>query len=313
MLSLALIFTASVILTATYLQNTAQPISQAGDQAAQIATVIATTRAIPIAFASTTLQAHAAYVFDITDRRTLYSLNPDAQLPLASITKVPMALVVSEALSPDTHITIPEDTAPRGSYERLAKGDIWRVGDVIDFTLAASSNGGAEILADAANENLHTRYPQSPAENATLWRMNDLARELHLDKTYFLNVSGLDESATQSGAYGSARDMAALFAYAASTSPEVFAATTQPSFSLMSINGAKTIAINTDKALDAIPGIVMGKTGYTDLAGGNLAVVFEAARNHHRVVAVVLGSTEQGRFADMKKLVAATTKTISPL
>lgn len=303
-LSLALIFAASVLLTTTYLQNTVKPTSQAGDQAAQIATAVAPTQATPIALASSTLQAHAAYVFDITDRRTLYSLNPDAQLPLASITKVPMALVVSEALAPDTHITIPADTAPKGSYERLAKGDVWRIGDVIDFTLAASSNGGAEILADAANEKLHARYPQSPRDKATLWRMNDLAKQLHLDKTYFLNVSGLDESTTQSGAYGSARDMAALFAYAASTSPEVFAATTQPSFSLMSINGAKTIAINTDKALDAIPGIIMGKTGYTDLAGGNLAVVFNAAPGH-LIVAVVLGSTEQGRFEDMKKLIAA--------
>lgn len=307
MFSLGLIFVASAVLTATYLQQNTHSL-QANVPVAETATAAVPTRIIPDSFASTTLKAHAAYVIDLTDNHALYALNPDSQLPLASITKVPMALAVSEVLTPDTHITIPYDTAPEGNAERLAQGDIWRVGDVIDFTLAASSNGGAEILANAANAALHARYPHSPAESATLWRMNDLAHQLGLSKTYYLNVSGLDESTTQSGAYGSARDVATLFSYAASTSPDVFAATTHPSFTLLSINGAKALAINTDKALDAIPGIIMGKTGYTDLAGGNLAVVFNL--QGHQIVAVVLGSTEQGRFDDMKKLVAAAQKTL---
>ena len=49
----------------------------------------------------------------------------------------------------------------------------------------------------------------------------------------------------------------------------------------------------------------MGKTGYTDLAGGNLAVVFDVAPSHP-VVAIVMHSTEDGRFADMKAIVADT-------
>lgn len=310
MFSLALIFLASVVATTTYLQGTATPAQAAVAQTAQAAAVSLPVQVEPVAFASTTLQADAAYVLDIKSNQILYSLNADAQLPLASITKVPMALVVSEVLTPDMHIVIPRDTEPAGSPERLARGDTWRAGDVIDLTLAASSNKGAEILAEIADESLRSRHPEAPVGTATLWRMNDLAKQLGLAKTYFLNVSGLDESATQSGAYGSARDVAVLFAYAAEKSPEVFIATTQPSFSLMSVNGAKARAVNTDRALDAIPGIIMGKTGYTDLAGGNLAVVFEPIPGHP-VVAVVLGSTEQGRFEDMKKLVAATRKTIS--
>ena len=309
LLSLGLIFAASAIVTTTYLQNTGLS-HEATPPTAQAAILALPADDSSSVFASTTLDAQAAFVLDVSRHRVLYTLNPDVQLPLASITKVPMALVVSEVLRPDTHLTIPLDTAPKGSLERLAKDDIWRISDVIDFTLAASSNAGATILADAADDGLHAQYPLAPRGGATLWRMNDLARELGLTKTYFLNVSGLDESTTQSGAYGSARDVATLFAYAASTSPEIFAATTQPSFSLLSINGARTIAINTDKVLDAIPGIVMGKTGYTDLAGGNLAIVFNAAPGH-TIVAVVLGSTEQGRFTDMKKLIAGVSKTLS--
>ncbi len=309
MFSLALIFLASGVATLTYLENHTTVPAQAAAQTAQAAAASLPIPVDPAAFASTTLQADAAYVLDIKSNQILYSLNADAQLPLASITKVPMALVVSEVLTPDMRIVIPWDTAYPGSPERLSKGDTWRVGDVIDLTLAASSNDGAEILAQAANESLRAKYPLSSGNSAALWRMNDLAQQLGLSKTYFLNVSGLDESVTQSGAYGSAHDVAVLFAYAASTSPNLFIATTQPSFSLMSINGAKARAVNTDKALDAIPAIIMGKTGYTDLAGGNLAIVFEPTPGHP-VVAVVLGSTEQGRFDDMKKLVTATKATI---
>lgn len=256
------------------------------------------------AFNDVNLIARSAIVVDLRDMHTLYSMNADAQLPLASITKVPMALAVSEAFKPDDVITIPEDTSPPGSAEHLGKGEQWHVGDVIDFTLVASSNEGAEILADAADPILRAKYPQAEG-NATLWRMNDLARELGLTNTYFLDVTGLDVSETQAGAYGSARDVAALFAHAASTSLATFSQTTRNTIKISAVTGQHTVAYNTNEALPAISGLVMGKTGYTDLAGGNLAIVFDVGPAHP-IVAVVLGSTQEGRFADMEKLVSAT-------
>lgn len=255
------------------------------------------------AFASTSLIAKSAYVYDIASKKTLYSMDADETRPLASLTKVATVLAVTEVLSPDDSIVIPSDTAAPGSAERLAKGDTWKLQDVINFTLIASSNEGAEIMAAAANEKMHEKYPQSPASAATLWRMNNLAQQLGLFDMTFQNASGLDLSTTTSGAYGSARDVATLYAYAASTSPRIFAGTTKSAMSLTSMNGDSTSAYNTDVALGSIPGIIMGKTGFTDLAGGNLAVVFDVGPAHP-VVAVVLGSTETGRFEDMKKLVS---------
>ena len=263
-------------------------------------------------FSGLSLLAKAAIVIDIKTGKTLFELNPDVQLPLASLTKVPLALAVAEVLRNDDVVTIPYDTAPAGSAERLAQGEKWKVRDIIDFTLMASSNGGAEILAGAADGRLHELYPDSPEQDATLWRMNQLAGSLGLTRTYFLNASGLDISTTQSGAYGSARDMAHLFAYAASAQPSLFAGTARDGMVLTSVNGRDhTSAFNTNKAEGAIPGLVLGKTGFTDLAGGNLAVVFDVGLGEP-VVAVVLGSTYEGRFEDMQKLVAATRETIAP-
>ncbi|MFA7309302.1 MAG: serine hydrolase [Candidatus Paceibacterota bacterium] len=255
-------------------------------------------------FTDISIEAKSAIVVDLTTGKTLYELNPDAQLPLASLTKVPLILVVSSSLPADAVITIPYDTAPKGSAQRLAKGERWKVSDVINFTLIASSNEGAKILASAADAEVHAQYPASPLVGATLWRMNDLAKQLGLSHTYFLNVSGLDESLTQSGAYGSARDVEAIFAYAASTSYAVFAGTAKDGLLLTDEQGGTTSAFNTNEALGKIPGLIMGKTGFTDLAGGNLAVVFDIGLAHP-VVAVVLGSSHQGRFTDIQKLVTA--------
>lgn len=255
-------------------------------------------------FDGLTIEAKAAIVIDIRSGEVLYEKNADVQLPIASLTKVPLVLAVAEVLSPNTLITIPYYASGTGENGHLTKGEIWRVRDVIDFTLIASSNNGAEILADAANEALHERYPESPEHSAALWRMNTIAQELGLNHTYFLNVSGLDISQTQSGAFGSARDMATLYAYAVASEPSLFAATARDHVLLTAISGSAQSALNTNDAQGAIVGLIMGKTGITDLAGGNLAVVFDVGLAHP-VVAVVLGSSEQGRFTDTQKLVEA--------
>lgn len=256
------------------------------------------------ASSESSLTAKAAIVIDVTAQKTLYALNPDIQLPLASLAKVPLALAVIDALPPDAVISIPRDTAPKGSVERLAKGERWRVQDIIDFTLVSSSNEGADILAASADDSMRTKYPEAPEHTATIWRMNALAGQLGLNRTYFLNASGLDISPTLSGAYGSARDMAALFAYAAREHLPVFSKTAGNGIVLTSADGQSTArAFNTNEALGDIPGLVMGKTGITDLAGGNLAVVFDIDAGHP-VVAVVLGSTREGRFSDIRQLVS---------
>lgn len=254
-------------------------------------------------FADVTLQAKAAVVIDIQSGRTLYEKNADAQLPLASLTKVALALAVAEALPSDSVVTIPYDAEGSSSIQRLKKGEVWRVQDIIDFTLVESSNAGAEILAGVADQTIHSRFPESPEKEATLWRMNTLVQDLGLIRTYFLNVSGLDLSSTQAGAYGSAREMAALFAYAAAADPSLFAGTARSNMLLTSVSGEHVAAAaNTNSAQGAIPGLILGKTGITDLAGGNLAVVFDIGFARP-VVAVVLSSTREGRFHDIGQLV----------
>ncbi|MDB5188140.1 MAG: serine-type D-Ala-D-Ala carboxypeptidase D-alanyl-D-alanine carboxypeptidase [Candidatus Kaiserbacteria bacterium] len=251
------------------------------------------------------LLARSIYVYDTETGQALYARNPDTPLPLASITKVATALSVMEVLSPDTIVTIPRYLAAPSSPEHLNKGEIWTIRDVLTFTLVTSSNDGASYLAETADPYLHAKYPESPATSTTIWAMNMLAKRLGMTSTVFYNPHGLDIDATHAGSYGSARDVAKMFVYAASTSRNLFAGTAEDSLSLTSVDGTHITIHNTDQALGAIPGVIMGKTGLTDLAGGNLAVVFDLGPGTTPIVAVVLGSTESGRFDDMKKILSA--------
>ncbi len=252
-------------------------------------------------FEKISIAAKAAVVIDLTTGETLYEKNADAQLPLASLTKVPLAVVVAESMPRNISVTIPKDTGWNSRAQQLHAGEVIKLQDLIDYTLIASSNEGAEMLGELAEESVYKKYPQAPMGGATLWRMNNLVSELGLSHTYFLNESGLDESATQSGSYGSARDVATIFGYAASNYPDTFARTTENGRLVYTDSGAAAVT-NTNEVLGDIPGLIMGKTGTTDLAGGNLAVVFDIGLAHP-VAAVVMGSTEHARFSDMKILV----------
>ena len=298
---LVLLFFASTILTIVYLGS----ISVVPEtQAAAVA-------AVPQDFfAELAIEGKAAYVADLTTHAALYAKYADVQLPLASLAKVILVLVVTEVLEPESTITIPIHTPPDGGIKRFPDGSTWLAQDIIDFTLINSSNEGAEILADATEPRLRAKYPDAGEGSAVLWRMNALARELELTHTYFLNASGLDISATQAGAYGSARDTAKLFTYANEANPRTFEGTAREGRRLVSLEGDRATARNTDKSLGEIPGLIMGKTGTTDLAGGNLAVIFDIGLAHP-IVAVVLGSGDAERYSDMLAIIKAVQKTIA--
>lgn len=260
-------------------------------------------------FKEISLAATSAYVYDVRRDSELFAKNGSAQLPLASLTKVMLVLAAAEVLPLDSTVTISREAVEKGGGG-LTWGEEWKVRDLIDFTLITSSNTGAEALSEAAQPLLAAKYPEGSQANATIWRMNALAQQLGMNETYFLNSTGLDESPTQAGAQGSSRDIATLFAYALRTNPELFSGTTHTDIALGPVNFPERSAHNTNNALADITGLLMGKTGTTDLAGGNLAIAFLGGEERP-IVVVVLGSTPEGRFDDIKELVTAARAAVS--
>lgn len=290
---------ATVALAISYIPTREEPQAQAA--------AVAAPEEISL-FKDIEIGGRAGYVYDVTAQKELYSKSAHVQLPLASITKVVLMLAVSEVLAPEDLITISRTALERGEGG-LTWGEEWRMRDLLDYTLITSSNTGAEALAEAADARLRAKYADAPVGGAAVWRMNAIAQELGLSKTYFINASGLDESPTQAGALGSAHDIARLFEYSLQSKEALFSATTRSAVQLAPVNYLERLATNTNNALADIDGIRMGKTGTTDLAGGNLAIAFDA--EGHTFIVVVLGATPQGRFIDVMKLVETARKSVS--
>lgn len=247
-------------------------------------------------FASVRLTAKAAYVYDLRDKAVLYAKNEDGRMALASLTKVMTALVATE-MAPDADILITRAALSTEGDSGLIVGEKWKMRDLLDFALTSSSNDGMHAVALAFGE------------QAFVARMNLKADELGMKDTYFLNETGLDISSGQAGAYGSAKDMATLFAYVVDKHPGLLEATQEREITLSS-NIKSHTARNTDVLADVIPGLKASKTGFTDLAGGNLVIVFDPEIG--RPIAVsVLGSTEEGRFEDMRLLVSKALEKLS--
>jgi D-alanyl-D-alanine carboxypeptidase len=252
--------------------------------------------AAPDAYASVPLEAKAAIVYDLTNGQVLYSKNSDAQLPLASLTKLLTVYTALSVLGPDAIVTIPPEATLVDPPHSFEAGEQFTLIDLARITLTGSLNDGATALAAAASAQMHTTSPAL---------LGQTAAKLGLSATYALNGSGLDLSGSVSGGYGSPHDVAILAGALASEAPTIALATTGDTAQATSKAGKVHEVNNTNPGTAEAPRLLLSKTGYTDLAGGNLAIVFDAGIGHP-IAVVVLGSSELGRFADANVLIAAT-------
>lgn len=253
-----------------------------------------------------TLTAEAAYVWDVTRERALFAQNADAVLPLASITKLMTALLAYELVPDDTTVAVSYEDILQEGQSGLAPGERFTARDLADLALIASSNDAAFSLANAVGQELGDRDPTAQFVAA----MNIRADELGLGTLDFSNPTGLDRSAVEAGAYGSAREVSFLVEYILETYPNLLAATTETSDRIYNATGEYHEAANTNALIADIPNLLGSKTGYTDLAGGNLTVAFDAGFDRP-VIVTVLGSTRSARFADVATLVSATRAALS--
>src|SRR3989344_7227591 len=256
-------------------------------------------------FKKINLIGKSAIVFDIKNNKTLFELNADEVLPLASITKMLLAPVAFDILLPDTEILINKEFLEPEGDTGLLSDERWLLKDLVTFSLTVSSNDGARAIASVAGaKNLNTNdYELGRTHFVSL--MNKKAKEFGMVKTEIRNETGLDEDEEVSGAYSTAREVSLLFKKLLSQYPELVGESSTKEARFTSLNGIEHEIKNTNLVVDSIPGVMFSKTGFTDLAGGNLAILFDPSIGRPMII-VVLGSTIDGRFEDIQKLVNAT-------
>jgi D-alanyl-D-alanine carboxypeptidase len=241
------------------------------------------------------LSAKSAYVYDVRAKRALYSKDPDTVLPLASITKLMTALIAHELVATNKTVVVPKAAISQSGSSGLSEGERFTTAALSKYAVLASSNDAAYALAIAVGAVIDDKKNPNQTFVKT---MNIRATELGLPHLHFLNPTGLDISPTEAGAVGTAREISFLMEYIVNNYPEILTPTTVESARVYNTDGAYHDAENTNPIISKIPNLLGSKTGYTDLAGGNLTVAFDAGYNRPIIITVL---------ADVEKLVDAVT------
>jgi D-alanyl-D-alanine carboxypeptidase (penicillin-binding protein 5/6) len=242
------------------------------------------------------LGAEAWIVVDAASGDVLAAHNADQERPMASVTKLMTALVVRRYADLDERVRISEEAAEIGEAEvGLVAGEVWSVRDLLGAALIRSGNDAAYALAEHVGGSID-RFAEL---------MNDMADELGLEHSHFVNPHGLDTD----GHYTSARDLTIIAR--AVLKDDVLAQLTRTRFIRFkpAPTGEERISHNTNLLLGHYPGVVGMKTGYTGEAGRVLVSVLDA--EGQEFIAVVMGSEDH--FADTSALLDYITARFSVL
>ncbi len=133
------------------------------------------------------LKSSVALLIDQDTDEVLFAKNTDAVLPIASITKLMTALVVTEAHQPlDEVLVVSQDDVDteKGSRSRLIVGARLSRGEMLHLALMASENRAANALG--------RHYPGGI--DAFVGAMNAQARALGMNDTKYVEPTGLSSS-----------------------------------------------------------------------------------------------------------------------
>ncbi len=255
-------------------------------------------------FITPEVEASSYVVWDIKSGVVISEKNKDVTRPLASVTKIMSAVVARSLLPKDSQVTIRKEFLEEEGDSGLRDGEVFKLSDLLDLSLVVSSNDGARSIASVAGAfKLGTGdYELGRAE--FIKEMNEKAITLGLPSLSFTNETGLDNEDGTAGGYGNAIDVAKLFAYALKQYPDLLEVTGHTTDTVKSVQYVHELE-NTNSSLGEIPNIIASKTGFTAIAEGNLAIVFDAGFGRP-IAIVVLGSTSEGRFSDMVALASST-------
>ncbi len=258
-----------------------------------------TNTVLPSKFPSVVLEARAGYVWDVREQKILFSKNGTLVLPLASITKLMTALTAYREMPPDTIVTVNYSALQTSGESGLRQSERWELSELISLMLVISSNDGAAAIRET--------YESLNASTTFAEALNRTAEEIGLTDTTFVNETGLDVGFEKAGNMGSAQDVARLFEEVLILMPEILEMTGRDAGTFTSLDGATHRVSNTNMITDEIPWSLGSKTGFTDAAGGNLVISFDATIGRP-IIVVVLGSSREGRFNDAKRLLDAVFK-----
>jgi len=234
------------------------------------------------------LKSSVALVIDQDTHEVLFSKNDSAVLPIASLTKLMMGVIVSGAKLPmDEIIAVTQDDVDteKHSGSRLKVGTSLTRGELLHLALMSSENRAAHALGRT--------YPGGMATFVSL--MNAKAKLLGMNDTSYAEPTGLSPR-NQS----SARDLATLV-NAAHGDALLRELTTSPGYQVAV--GSRTLQYNNTNRLLKNPewDIGLQKTGYISEAGRCLVMQTKIAGR--KLIMVFLDSAGKlSRMGDAERV-----------
>ena len=230
-----------------------------------------------------------AILVSIDTGEVMYEKEADAQVPIASITKVMTLLLTLEAIeagkvSMQDIVPISEHAYNMGGSQIwLEPGEQFTLDELIKAICVCSANDAAVAVGEFVGG----------SEPVFAEMMNARAAELGMTNTSFKNACGLDEE----GHYSSARDVS-LMSRELLKHPKILE---YSSIWMDTLRGGETQLTNTNKMLKSYQGITGLKTGTTSKAG--VCISASAVRDGMGLLAVVLGSpSSKERFLSASTL-----------
>ena len=220
------------------------------------------------------ISAKSSIVMDLESGRILHANNIDEKHLIASITKIMTCIVAIENGDLNEIIEVGDEVlSAYGSAIYIEIGEKLTLKDLLMGLMLRSGNDAAIVIAKHIGKSM---------EDFVLL-MNDKAKNIGMNNTYFYNSHGLEEN-NGSGNISTARDMALLTKYAFTNSSfrEIFGT---KSYTLKT--NYKTYKwISKNKLIHKYDFITGGKTGYTKKAHRTL--VTTGSRNGLNLVIVTL-------------------------
>lgn len=236
------------------------------------------------------VNAKAAILIEAETGKVLFSYNENEPLPIASITKIMIMLLVMEAIDggkitpKDTTTISPYATRMGGSQVYLKEGEVFTVEELLKAVAVHSANDASVALAEVI----------AGSEEAFVAMMNQKAQELKMKNTMFLDCTGL----TDEGHYSTAYDISIMSRELLTKHPKIVHHTTiwHDTF-----RDGKFDLDNTNKLVKRYRGTTGLKTVFTNKAGFCLSA--SAERDGTKFISVILGSdSNDHRFSESARL-----------
>lgn len=253
---------------------------------------------------SNELYALSACLMDADSGRVLYDKNADEVRAMASTTKIMTLIVALEYANENDIVTVSPYAASMPDVQlNIRAGEQYRLGDLYYAMMLESFNDVAVTIAEyigecyalnqddrTANTDIKARsYDYSKKYVHTFAKlMNEKAKELGCENTYFITPNGLDAEDENGKHSTTAKELAVIASYAIKNERfNDIIGTRQYSF--CEVNGTRNCsAYNKDAFLNQMNGAFGIKTGFT----GNAGYCFVGAlkSDGRTFISVVLGS-----------------------